>query len=210
MIFFIGLILLCVRLSSCSPPPMPVWNSSIAINATDLIAACSSIAENHAEDSGPYEKYNWEERNVSQYLEGYENMELPNVDATTIARVAVKYFADVPSTPDTPAPSAEEDPRDPTRVDDNVSINAIAAPLKAEILACAPNVELAMRSVEVTEACRKEINASVEYIVEMNVVFTCTSSIATVPGQTYSVTMVSLVSIPDGEPLNVQKVFIAN
>lgn len=207
----------CVlSLCSATPPettgPLQGWNSSIAINASDLIAACSSIADNHVSESDELpsrEKYNWDERNVSQYLEGFEIMELPDVDATTIARVAVKYFADVPTTVennDSPPPSMEDDPT----VDDSVRPNAIAAPLKEEILLCAPNIELAMKSVEVTEACRKEIDASVEYIVEMDVVFTCTSSVSTVPGQRYAVTMVSLISIPDGEPLSVEKVFIAN
>ena len=201
VVFLTGILLVwCSRTSSCDTPPgpMPEWNTSIAINATDLISACPSRP-------GP------PVTELDESLQGFSIMELPNDDATTIARVAVKYFADVPSIPqdnDTPSPSMEGGAS--TVQDDGVSTNAIAAPVKAEILACAPNIEQAMKSVDVTEACRKETNDSVEYIVEMNVVFTCTSSIATVPGQTYSVTMVSLVSIPPTSPLTVQKVFIAN
>lgn len=180
-----------------APGPMPEWNSSIALNATDLISACSTIGgKSIVKDD--------------DLLTGFSPVKLPDVDATTIAKVAVKYFADPSSdaTNNIPSPGVEVDPA--TDDNNNVSANAIAAPIREEILACAPSVELAMKSVDVTEACRKEIDTSVQYIVQMDVVFTCTSSITTVPGQTYSFTMVSLVSILDGEPLTVQKIFISN
>lgn len=214
---FLLVLVICSSLvfrSSCAPSapqktaaetPLDVKNGNVTLDAPVLASACSAIAQQQGTGEGVFQ--------------GFSAVDLPDVDATTIAKVAVKYFADVTSLSDAPAdaPSTEDQgavddagPKDMDTEESSVGANAIDAPLKAEILACAPNVELAMKSVTVTEACRREDDASVEYIVEMDVVFTCTSSIATVPGQTYAVSMVSLVEIPDGDPLTVKKVFITN